>query len=188
MLIDDLSKIPDQFKIGYRGVLLLKRNKDGKERNADRKVIKKITCGVEEWESTIRELRNLQQTQLPNHRIYASINERNMNSSLREFRQRQLDNDYNTIDLMNEFYCDIQNRFFSCFMNPKNKRGGLFLIDCDSIEEYHYAKSLMQVKQIESDIIFEYRTRNGFHIITRPFNPDIIKGVEIKKDALLAIG
>lgn len=43
MIIDNLSDLPDMFKDGVRGIVLLHRNKDGQSGNAQRKALKKIS-------------------------------------------------------------------------------------------------------------------------------------------------
>ena len=52
-LIDDLESIPEMFTSGYRGILLIKRNKDGEEGNAQRKSLKRISKNTEEWRECI---------------------------------------------------------------------------------------------------------------------------------------
>ena len=49
MLIDDLSVLPDCFKDGYRGIMLIHRNKDGGLGNSQRKSVKKISTGKDSW-------------------------------------------------------------------------------------------------------------------------------------------
>ena len=34
-------------------------------------------------------------------------------------------------------------------------------------------------------ILLHYETPNGWHVITQPYNPELTKGLEIKKDALM---
>lgn len=183
MLIYDLDSIPNSFKEGYRGILLLHRSKDGLIGNSQRKAIKKISSNPNEWLETVKEFRELQEDVYPNHRIYASVNARNITKAIHEFKLRQVAVDYGNIDELNAFYSDIQNRFFSCFMNPGCKKENNFLIDCDSWEEFDFARNTIP----EELIIFTYPTKRGNHIITKPFNPNEYN-VEIKKDGLIFIG
>lgn len=183
MIIDNLDKVPSCFKDGVRGILLLHRNKDGENGNAQRKSVKKISKNEQEWKEIILRFKELQQHSYQGYRIYSSVNSRNMEKAIHEFKLRQLNVDYGSIEELHWFYKDIENRFFSCLMNPNCKHESNFLIDCDSKEEYEMAK-----ERIPSNlIIFEYLTKNGMHIITKPFNPNEIK-VEIKKDDLIYIG
>lgn len=182
MLIDDLTQLPDSFKDGVRGILLLQRNKDGETGNAQRKSIKLISNGINDWNDKIDQLHHLQRNSHPNHRIYSSVNSRCLKSAIHEFKHRQLDADLADKKSYDEFYIDIKNRFFSALMNPKSRNESFFLIDCDTPQEY--SDAFYKVKDL---IVFDYATKNGRHIITKPFNPNEIK-VEIKKDDLIYIG
>lgn len=183
MLIDNLDELPDRFKEGYRQVMLLHRNKDGAHGNAHRKCFKKTSQNKEDWLEIIKEFKELKDKQYPNHRIYSSVNARDPLKAVREFKRRQLDHDYEATAKMMEFYADIENRFFSCMMSPQCRAETLFLVDCDTPEEYVNATKLLDPEWI----VFEYATKNGMHIITKPFNPQQIN-VEVKKDDLLLIG
>ena len=126
---------PIEFKTGYRGIMLLHRSKDGEKGNAQRNSIKKISSCPEEYDRIVAELKEIQKT-YPTHRIYSSVNARNIEKAIQEFKRRQLDCDFIRNKQWNEFYCDIKNRFFSCFMNPLCRDESNWLIDCDSPEEY----------------------------------------------------
>jgi hypothetical protein len=184
-LIDDLESIPEMFTSGYRGILLIKRNKDGEEGNAQRKSLKRISKNTEEWRECIMELYNIQQTSHQEHRIYSSVNERDVTKAIHEFKRRQLEMDYGNLYELNSFYCDIKNRFFSCLMNPSCRAQNNFLIDCDTEQEYEYAK--LQLRNTRH-MLMEYKTKNGYHIITLPFNPTEFGNMQIKKDELMFIG
>lgn len=179
--------IPDEFKQGVRGILLLHRNKDGASGNAQRKSFKRISTNVEQWNIHVEEMKYLQKNGYSNHRIYASVNARNMHKAVFEFKTRQLsaDNFYvaKAEPARDWFYLDVQNNFFSCLMNPNARETSYFLIDCDTVKEYEENKA-----KIPSELILlDYPTKNGRHLITKPFNPKEII-VEIKKDDLLYIG
>jgi hypothetical protein len=184
-LIDDLDLIPPTFTDGYRGVLLIRRNKDGEIGNAQKKAVKRITRDVHEWRLAVQSLYVLQQTTHLDYRIYSSVNERDMTKAIHEFKRRQLEEDYGTQYEQHSFYCDIQNRFFSCLMNPNARAQNHFIIDCDSEAEYEHAE--LQLRS-SGKIIMEYATKNGIHIITHPFNPNDYGNMQIKKDDLMFIG
>jgi hypothetical protein len=186
MLIDDLSRLPDIFKDGHRGILLILRTKDGGCGDVQRKAIKLVSNGVSDWENKIREMAHLQNTSYPNHRIYSSVNSRVMRKAIHEFKHRQLDADLASSEVELEFYSDIKNRFFSAFMNPKCRETSYFLIDCDTEPDYEHA-----IEQIPKEfIIFDYETKNGRHIITKAFNTQLIKwaAIDVKRDELIFIG
>jgi hypothetical protein len=183
MIIDDLSQLPDIFKNGYRGIMLLHRNKDGGHGNANRNSFKMISSSIEQWRDIVCKFRHLQQTAYPNHRIYCSVNSRSIKKAIHEFKRRQLEFDYGNNQELDEFYRDIENRFFSCLMNPGCRDTSYFLVDCDSPEEYNIARKEIS----EKNILFDYPTKNGRHLITYPFNPSE-STIEIKKDDLILIG
>lgn len=183
MLIDNLESIPEMFKDNYRGIMLLYRNKDGEIGNSQRKAIKKISRDVDEWHKIIREFRDMKLSSYSGYRIYASVNSRNISKAIHEFKLRQIGVDYGSKEELDWFYIDIQNRFFSCLMNPNCREQNNFLIDCDTQEEYKNA-----VLQLPYEyILMDYPTKNGRHLVTRPFNPNEIK-LEPKKDDMMLIG
>lgn len=184
-LIDDLDSIPEEFTDGWRGILLLRRNKEGESGNAQRKAIKRISRNVQEWKTYICELHDLQQTSHQGCRIYSSVNSRDMSKAIHEFKRRQLELDFGNFIELSKFYCDLKNRFFSCLMNPANRLQNHFLIDCDTQEEYAQAEQRLRYSGLQ---IMEYPTKNGMHIITRPFNPNDYGNLQIKKDDLMFIG
>ncbi len=184
-LIDKIDEIPEMFTDGIRCLLLLRRNKDGQEGNAQRQAIKRISRNTEEWKEFIYELRNMQQTTYQGHRIYSSVNSRDISKAIHEFKRRQLENDYSNAFEWSSFYCDINNRFFSCLMSPNCRATSHFLIDCDTQEEYYHAQLQLRGTGL---ILMDYATKNGYHIITRPFNPNDFGNMQIKKDELMFIG
>lgn len=179
---------PKEFKTGYRGVLLLHRTKDGalggdQQRNA----LKTITSSVAEYDQAIDDFKELQRLVYPNHRIYSSVNPRNMDKAIREFKRRQLDLDYEPDQIKWEFYADVRNRFFSCVMGPTAKDGNHFLVDCDTDAEY--AEAIGNIPP--SDILYDYPTKKGRHLIIRASNLQLFKEsvrTRIKRDDLIYIG
>lgn len=184
MLIDDLDAIPEMFTCGVRGLMLIRRNKDGEEGNTQRKSIKRISRSTKEWQAFVRQLHELQQTSHQGYRIYSSINERNISKAIHEFKRRQLEIDFGNVEEYDNFYVDIENRFFSCLMNPGARSTSYFLIDCDT--DYDFQKAHERVPP--ELFLYTYPTKNGNHIITRPFNPNEYGILEVKKDDLMYIG
>lgn len=185
MLIDNFDTLPETFTDGVRGILLLKRNKDGEIGNAQRKAIKRISRDRMEWKTIVGEFHELQLTSHKGYRLYSSVNARDMNKAIHEFKRRQLETECGTLHEFESFYVDVENRFFSCLMNPSCRAENNFLIDCDTPEEYEFAKLQLRTTGL---IITEYKTKNGMHIITKPFNPNDYGNMQIKKDDLIFIG
>lgn len=188
MLIDDLSKLPDSFKEGYRGLLLIHRNKDGESGNAQRKSFKLISYGIEEWTQKILQLRYMQENGWESHRIYSSVNKRCLRKAEFEFKRRQLQIDQGDERNRREFYTDIPNAFFSCFMNSASKLESIFLLDCDNDEELCHTRNILLENNLK--ILAFYPTKNGNHILIESCNPSLLKWCrcEVKKDGLIYVG
>jgi len=162
-----IHHIPEQFKTGYRCILLLHRNKDGGEGNVQRRATKKISTCPEEWDQIVEEFSVIQEQSTTPYRIYASINERDLNKAIHEFKRRQLAYDYGQTEADQKFYTNLNERFFSCIAAPGSRKETQFLFDCDNQQEYEQA-----LEGIPSDcILWDYATKSGRHVITKPFNP-----------------
>lgn len=186
MLINKLNLLPDIFKEGHRGILMIHRNKDGCTGDTQRKAFKRISRNKGEWHAIVTELNEMRLEYFPDYRLYAHVNMRNMDKAIRLFKERQLEADYDKNENHYGFYTDITNRFFSCFSNPKASDESWFLLDCDSTRDYE--DCMTELANHKMIYAYDYRTRNGYHIITSPFNPNEVRlPVEIKKDALIAL-
>jgi len=177
------------FTDGYRVLFLIYRNKDGGPTN-NGKVRKIITRNKEEFFKGLESLiRDQYESPLP-LRIYSSVNERNFEKAIRQFKYEQLDSDYYDTVQKENFYLDIKNRFLGCLMQPAQRKTSLFMFDIDQVPEEPdvTAKTL---RLLPSDVIIkQYRTKAGWHIITSAFNYTEItlpKNVEFKKDGLLLL-
>jgi hypothetical protein len=172
--------------------MLTWRGKDGgNATRPDRIAIKRITTNEEEFDKAFDELAVLKSQSKNPLRIYSSVNSRDIKKAQREFKQRQLDADYFDEDSRNQFYLDIKNRWISCLMKQNCREETLFLIDIDEEVTDQDCKVLARehLKNLGVEIVYEYPTKNGTHIITKPFNPNLFNTNfgEVKKDALLLI-
>lgn len=180
-----------EFSTGYRCMFLIQRHKEGGETN-NSKLTKKITRNSDEWILALKELLKIQMSSPLPLRIYSSVNERNFNKAIRKFKYEQLDADYFDQIQKENFYLDIKNRFIGCLMQPQQKATSYFLFDCDNVE--NTPEHINDIENFYRDIgynfIKTYPTKNGHHIITKPFNYTKIsfpKNTELKKDALLLL-
>lgn len=177
-----------QFSEGIRCVMLINRNKDGGKGNRKTKTHKRITTNSEEFFKAIDELEEIKKSSDKTLRIYACVNSRNIEKAIRQFKFDLLENDYQISECKHNFYYDIKNRFFHCLMKPSSKLESNFLIDLDNCCE----QGLFTVEKELSkytEILLRYQTKNGWHIITKPFNYTKItnKQIEIKTDGLMLI-
>jgi len=173
----------NNFKQGIRMIMLILRGKDGgKNDGGDRVSKRKISRNEDEFNEILSEFESIKK---PLERIYSCVNERDMSKAIREFKRRQLDADYDPTGMRDFFYIDISNRFLSCLMSPNCRAETKFLIDIDSVENEEIVKR--KISELKIKIIFEYKTKDGIHIITEPFNPSLVPEADIKKDGLMLL-
>lgn len=193
----DLLEKFKNYTHGTRVLFLIHRNKEGGGTN-NTKLRKIVTRSKEEYGEKLVELLAEQHNAAIDGiplRIYACVNARDINKAIREFKQQQLDADYYDEESRYNFYYDIKNRFISALMKPSSKAESNFLLDVDrqditnvldQIAEHAAAeKHTSEVKVLDI-----FKTKNGYHIITEPFNPAIVEGIEnvsVNKDGLLLL-
>lgn len=179
----------EDFSDGYRVLFLLQRNKEGGEVN-NTKIQKVITRNKKEYLEGIKKLLKLQYESEATLRIYACVNERDFDKAIRQFKYEQLEADYYDKIQKENFYIDIRNRFIGCLMQPPQRKTSYFLYDVDNEEGRDVCGETLTALGDEVEIIKMYPSKNGWHIITKPFNHTTIElpeGVEMKKDALLLL-
>lgn len=186
------QEIIEKFSDGVRLIMLTQRSKEGgKVTRPDRVAKKRITTNGADFLKAFEEFKLEKDnawgmTKLP-LRIYSSVNQRDLQKGIREFKMRQLEADYYDPKSRDEFYLDVKNRWISCLMKPSSRLETKFLIDIDDKAGLQNALEFIALKGIE--IIAQYETKNGHHIITQPFNPsnwDSELG-EIHKDGLMLL-
>lgn len=179
------------FTDGFRVLFLIHRNKEGGETNNTKytKYMKIITRDSKEFREQLRELVSIQMNSEVPYRIYSSVNARDFNKAIRQFKYEQLDADYYDQVQKENFYLDVKNRFLGCLMQPAQRYTSWFLFDIDNVEGKDVYGETLQI--LDSELIIKsYPTKNGWHIVTKPFNYTTLtlpEGVEIKKDGLLLL-
>jgi len=187
----EVKNLLSEFKLfidGYRVLFLIHRNKEGGATN-NTKVRKIIVRNNGEYKTALKELvREKNESELP-YRIYASLNQRNIDKAIRQFKFEQLEADYYDQIQKENFYLDIKNRFIGCLMQPAQRKTSLFMFDVDNEEGRDVmGESLLAIPS--EQIIQTYPTKNGWHIITKAFNYTTLKlpdGCELKKDGLILL-
>lgn len=174
---------------GFRVLFLIHRNKEGGETN-NTKVMKIITRNSKEYMEALKALvRTKEESDIP-YRIYASVNKRDISKAIRQFKYEQLDADYYDQEQKENFYLDIKNRWIGCMMQPAQRASSLFLFDVDDPEKKDICGATLQAIGDKAEILKVYPTKNGWHIITKPFNHTTVKlpeGCSIQKDSLLLL-
>lgn len=174
---------------GFRVLFLIHRNKEGGKTN-NTKVMKIITRNQTEYMDALRALvREMYMSDIP-YRIYASVNKRDINKAIRQFKYEQLDSDYFDQVQKENFYLDIKNRWIGCMMQPAQRATSLFVFDVDDPERKDICGATLTAIGTSTDILKVYPTKNGWHIITKPFNyTEIVlpEGCSIQKDGLILL-
>jgi len=181
-----LELIPDEFKEGIRVLFATGRKKDGGVHQSDKKCIRKISRSKEEFDEQAKILIDAVDSDDQLSRVYASVNCRNINKAIRQFKFNQLEADFYQEEDKHGFYNDVKNRWISCLAIPASRADNKFLIDCDSDEEKIKALAFCNEGGSGVKIYWSYITKNGFHIICSPFNPEKLD-VEIKKDGMFLV-
>lgn len=176
------------FTEGYHVLFLIHRNKEGGGTN-NTKLRKLVSRNADEYYKHLRQLVSEKFYAEEPLRIYASVNERNFAKAIRQFKHEQLDADDYDIEQKENFYRDIKNRFIGCLMQPAQRATSFFLYDIDNEDGKDMQGEALQL--IPNELIVKmYKTKNGWHIITKPFNHTTInlpKGITFVKDGLLLL-
>jgi hypothetical protein len=151
----------ENFTNGIRVLMLLGRNKDGCENKRTKLVVSQNSVEFREH------LEDLCEVSTPGQRIYASLARRDLQKAIRLFKERQLQADYSETQ---HFYANLNKTWVSCLMNEQaaTKKEKFWLIDCDTFDEFNDVVRLLG----DNLSIYEghYKTKNGFHVIVKPFN------------------
>jgi len=197
---EKLKSIMDEWKgftDGVRVLFLIWRNKEGAKVVRNLKIRELISLSEEEFEKCLEQLLDLKEryAELP-LRIYSTVNKRNMDKAIRKFKELQLENDYQDKAQFYGFYKDIKNRWISSLMRPSSRLETQFIIDIDN-EDKDYLKKIESEILEHTELIKKYKTKNGYHLIVKPFNPNLIKSygndghiytdVSIEKDGLILL-
>jgi len=156
---------PQSFKEGVRVLHLLSRNKDEAERAP---TILRVSNNVEEFD---RQLESLLKRKGDNQRLYVSAEPRDLVKAVRSFRLAQLNSEYDQDPL--RFYTHLENRWTTALMQKSNavKDEKLWLVDCDTEEEYQAWKHFEDAQYNKYDHVkppYEYATKNGRHVMITP--------------------
>jgi hypothetical protein len=157
---------PDIFKDNIRILMLTSRNKDNP---AEHRTITKISKDVEQFNKLVIELYVMSNE---GERIYASASSRDLKKAIRNFKQAQLDAEYDSIP--ENFYKHLDSRWVSALSqdNAVEKQNNYWLFDCDSVIDYDDCTD--NLKNLNVNIEYEYSTKNGSHILVKPFNRSLL--------------
>lgn len=176
---------PESFKAGVRLIMRVWRNKENKEgRRPGRTEVS--TC-IEEWQHHCWQL---VQECVPGERVYASAEPRSIPHAIRVFKERQLAADYDPPAVRDAFYATLSTRWLSCLGAPQASAEKFFLFDCDDMDAHKRLCEDLESEQLMENVVHAYRTKNGVHVLTKPFNPGLIKLAHreiLQKNALILV-
>lgn len=170
MTLQQIKEIFKDYSDGIRIVYLVHRSKEGGFNNVQKRHFKKaITTNSEEFFNAVEEFKKTKDVDERPLRIYASMNSRDIKKAQRLFKQRMLDMDYVSDEIRNRFYFDLKNQFVSCLADKSSRNSKNFLFDLDEVDDrsFHQIYNLLEKR---TEILLHYQTKNGWHIITKPFN------------------
>lgn len=175
----------DNFTSGIRVLQLIQRKADGGN-SSNTKLKSVIVKDSKEYTLELAKLIHKKKISNENLRIYAAVNDRVFTKAIRHFKQTQLDADYGGIEATEGFYYNIHNKFISALMQPSNKKSSYFLLDLDQQDNNDV---LEKIANLDVYIIKMYTTKQGWHIITTPFNPALFESANcsIHKDGMLLL-
>jgi len=126
--------------------------------------------------------------------IYITYNPRSLIKALRLFKMRLVEWEFSAINSKNLAQClmhlkKLDREFISCLQKPEARsRKWHFLIDVDDVSKLDLVKE--QIERLNLEVCTESKTKNGVHILVKPFNLKMwnpIENVEIKRDGLFHI-
>lgn len=156
---------PAEYRMGTRVLILKGRHKDGVDKE---RTIIRVSHDATQFNRNLDELLKLLQL---GERIYGSASSRNLRKAVRLFKERQALADYDTDT--DAFYKQIEGRWASCLLNPRAQDFKLWLIDCDSLGEMTYTKSVIE-RVMPTSFAYWYKTKNGWHCVTNAFNRNLV--------------
>lgn len=178
---------------GIRYLALLHRSKEGGNQNSEykRRGGHAIVHNEKEYYDAVVRLLTLQAVSSKPYRLYACLNPRDLKKAEHKLKISMLDAEFGSEENREVFYERMDARWVSAVMDTGSRKSSLFLIDADEdgVTKDVTAPTLMWLSKNGVDVLKQYKTPNGWHIITPPFNPTgwDVPNAEVKKDALLLL-
>lgn len=176
------------FTNGFRVILLIHRSKDGAKHNSRHERML-FTRDEKEYEEALAFLlEERAKHTLQGLRVYATVNARDLKKAIRCFKVEQLNMDYQSDQVMSDFYSAIKGRFASALMRPTSKAESFFVFDVDSPMTLDQALGIIDRSGFSDMIVKQYATKNGWHIITQPFNhTKLEEAIPFHRDGLILL-
>lgn len=165
-------KHPLEYTNGVRTILLASRLKDGADK------IIRITSVSSSSNQFVSILNDMRKNKRESDRIYASLSQRDILKAARSFKHKLIEADYDQNP--EDFYKNINNHWVSSLMINTStlKSDKLWMFDCDSQEEY--MTICQELLTLSVPIHYQYSTKNGVHVIVKPFNRQLLSENSLK--------
>lgn len=185
-IMDDFNEFTD----GARVIFLMERKKDGgHNKESRRRMMLDITHSPEQYAKALYNMLIMKYFDGRELRIYASVNDRDLKKAERQMKMKLLEADFGSEEQKYYFYRRFPTRWVSAIMKDQSKNTEYFLLDIDDRKEEDEVLRFLAENDIK--IIKKYPTKNGIHIITKPFNPALkpqhLIGTDIKKDDMMLL-
>lgn len=157
---------PSEYTEGVRLILLASRPKDGAEKA---RRINRVSNNSRQFISIVNDMKK---TKAENDRIYVSLSQRDVLKAARAFKHKLIEADYDQNP--EDFYKNLNNNWVSSLMISTStlKTDKLWMFDCDSQDEYQAV--WFELFDLGIPIHYQYATKNGVHIIVKPFNRKLL--------------
>lgn len=188
---DQYAEDFDLFGDGYRVLMLLHRKKDGGH-NKEKRRVKSfyIYNDREEFKRCLYEALVIKKVYDEEYRLYLSVNPRDITKAIRYMKGMLLEAEYcgspeNAVNIYEKVFKDAR----TFLMQPQCKKSQMFLLDVDDEEGKDTLGDVLKIMAEKGIVeLFRTRTKNGWHIITEPFNSKWMDKVcGVNKDGLVLI-
>jgi len=181
-----VEELGEMFTEGVNVLMLLHRKKEGGDTSEDRRRLAWfVTQDTKGYQSALTKLMILKQGHVDgDYRIYASANPRNTAKAIRTLEERLLALHYDDEECRNNYHDRLDRKWISCLMKDSNRDRSYFQWDIDHNEGDNHGEALKALA--DWNIVYQYRTKNGWHIITEPNNPEGIP-YDVNRDGLLLL-
>ena len=179
----------EEYTTGTRVLLLILRSKDGGHQNSEyqRRALRLISNSTEEFKKCLQIMLMLQATTHSKHRVYSTANPQSLKNGEKLLKTKMLEMDFGTNDQREMFYERLEDRWVGSLVGSKAPKGTQkFIIDVDKSDD---AEALHFCNENNIHIFRKYKTKNGWHLITEPFNSSLLKPeiADLQKEGLLLI-
>jgi len=187
--VDAIMTDFEDFLDGTRVLLLLQRAKEsGHNKEHKRRRARFVTHGdPEQIKRSLFELLLMQAISTVDYRVYLSAAPRDLVKAEMHFKKTMLDVDFTGNENKRFFYEHIEDKWISALMSSNPIQGrNVFVLD---IDQENNSDALKRVAEHNIEVLKLYKTKNGWHIVVKPFNRTLWdeKLGEVKNDGLLLL-